>query len=70
MICPRCKSDKVNVVMDTAQTIKKAGCLWSLGRAILIICTLGLWLLVPRRVGHTKSKAVGLCQSCGYKFDV
>lgn len=70
MICPKCKSENVNVVMDTAQKIKKSGCLWGIGRTLLIICTFGLWLLVPKRVGHTKSKAVALCQNCGYKFNV
>ena len=69
MNCPKCKSENVNVVMDTSQKIKKSGCLWSLGRTLLIICTFGLWLLVPKRVGHTKSKAVALCQSCGNKFN-
>ena len=70
MKCPKCGSENVNVVMDTAQTIKKSGCLWSLGRIFLSICTLGLWLLVPKRVGHTKSKPVALCQNCGKKFNV
>lgn len=70
MVCPKCGSDKVQVVMDTSQKIKKSGCLWTIGRWTLIFCTLGLWLLVPKRVGHTKSKTVAVCQNCGNKFNV
>lgn len=70
MVCPKCGSANVNIVMDTAQTIKKSGCLWGIGRTILILCTFGLWLLVPKRVGHTKSNAIALCQSCGNKWGV
>jgi hypothetical protein len=69
VICPKCNSNNVNVVMDTAQKIKKSGCLWTLGRWTLILCTAGLWLIVPKRIGHTKSKSVALCQNCGHKFN-
>lgn len=68
MTCPRCGSENVSVVMDTSQKVKQSGCLWSIGRLILVVCTLGLWLIIPKRVGHTKSKPIALCQSCGKKF--
>lgn len=70
MVCKKCGSENVNVVMDTAQTIKRSGCLWGLGRLVLIVFTFGLWLIVPQRVGHTKSRPVALCQNCGNKWYV
>ena len=77
MICPRCGSDNVNVVLETvsAKTKKKGvGCLWTVGRIFLIICTCGLWLLVGRRKGTDKTtfknKTVALCQNCGRKWYV
>jgi len=70
MKCPRCGSANINVVMDTSQKIKNMGCLWGLGRGLLILCTVGLWLLVPKRIGSTKSKPTALCQNCGNKFRV
>jgi len=69
MICPRCKSENVNVVMDTNQKIKKVSLLRRLLRLTLIICTFGLWaLFVPAKAGSTQSKPVALCQNCGNKF--
>lgn len=70
MICPKCGSDKVNVVMDTSQKVRDVTIFRKLGRLLLIICTCGLWLLVPRKKGSTKSRPVALCQNCGNKFNV
>lgn len=45
MNCPKCGSENVNVqvIQTGAKTSKKGnGCLWSIGRFMLIICTCGL----------------------------
>lgn len=77
MICARCGSDKVNVqIIQTGSKTKKrrTGCLWGLGRLILIICTLGLWLLVGKRKGtdntKVKNETKAICQNCGHTWDV
>ena len=77
MVCPKCGSNNVNVMTEqaTAKTRqKKMGCLWSIGRGFLILCTCGLWLLVGRRSGTGKTKfknnTVAICQNCGHKWNV
>lgn len=77
MICPRCGSQNVSVTLEqsSAKTKKRGmGCLWTMCRWFLIICTCGLWLLVGRRKGTDKTKfnntTVALCQNCGYKWNV
>lgn len=77
MICPKCGSSNVNVsVQQTSAKTKqrKMGCLWSIGRAFLIVCTCGLWLLVGRRSGTSttkfKSETVAVCQECGNRWTV
>lgn len=59
MNCPKCGSENVNVqvIQTGAKTSKKGnGCLWSIGRFMLIICTCGLWLLVGHHKGTGKTK--------------
>ena len=75
MVCPKCGSNNVNVSIQqkSAKTKqKRMGCLWSIGRACLIVCTLGLWLLVGRRSGTAttkfESETVAVCQQCAYKW--
>lgn len=77
MICPKCGSE--NVAIQTQQVSAKTkgrgtGCLWTLGRWSLIMCTCGLWLLVGKRKGtgktKFKSKTIALCQNCGNSWDV
>ena len=77
MLCKKCGSNNVNVVLEQVGgkvRTKNAGCLWGIGRMILIVCTLGLWLLVGSRkeTSHTsfKHKVVAICQDCGNKQKV
>lgn len=75
MICPSCGSE--NVLIQSEQISGKSSHsgsspLYSFGRLMLIICTCGLWLLVPKHSGSSKvkykSQTVGICQSCGKKW--
>jgi len=77
MVCPKCGSDKVNVqVVNTGIETRNRGrgCLWTLGRWFLIICTCGLWLLIGKSKGKSKSKiktkTQAVCQNCGHRWDV
>ena len=77
MNCPKCGSENVNVqvIQTGAKTYKKGnGCLWSICRFMLIICTCGLWLLVGHHKGTGKTKitnqTVCVCQSCGYRWNI
>ena len=77
MTCPKCGSDRVNVNTVTVQGKTKEsrrGCLWTIGRWCLIICTLGIWLLVGKSKGKAKTKfetkTVAVCQNCGNTWDV
>lgn len=69
MKCPKCRSENVDVVMDTSGKIKDTSILQKAGRAAMIVGTAGLWALTPKTKGHTKSKPVALCQDCGNKFN-
>lgn len=77
MVCKKCKSENVLVTNEqvSAKTSAKGnGCLWGIGRATLIFCTCGLWLLVGKHkgTGNTKykNKTVCICQNCGYKWKI
>lgn len=77
MKCPKCGSENVSVqVMQTEGKTRQrgTGCLWTLGRWTLILCTCGLWLLVGKRKGTGKTKfkneTVAICQQCGNRWKV
>ncbi len=72
MVCPKCNSTNVTVqtVTTSMNTRKrKMGCLWGIGRTLLIIFTFGLWLIVGKAKGQSKTKVknktVCICQNCG-----
>lgn len=77
MVCPNCNSENVLVTSEQVSAKGKnngSGCLWTLGRWTLILCTCGLWLLVGKHKGRSKMKfknqTVGICQSCGHKWTI
>lgn len=76
MTCPKCNSENVTITTEQVAgrtKTNKTGCLWSLGRMCLIICTCGLWLLIGKRKSHSSTnfntKTVCVCQNCGNKWD-
>lgn len=75
MICPKCGGDNVQITNEqtSAKTReRRTGCLWTIGRWMLIVCTCGLWLLVGRRKGTEKTKfenrTVCICQNCANRW--
>lgn len=73
MECPKCHSTNVNIqqVNDRVGAVKFDSLSHKIMRGILIICTLGLWLLVPNRAStKIKSKTVATCQNCGHSWKV
>ena len=75
--CPNCGSNHVQVsmVQSRASTRNRGrGCLWSIGRLFLIIITAGLWLLVGKSKGKSKTKIssekTAICQNCGNSWAV
>ena len=77
MRCSRCGSTDVSVqaVQSSAKTATKGtGILWGFGRMMLIVCTCGLWLLVGKRKGTSKTKfktgKLAICQGCGRSWNV
>lgn len=69
MNCKKCGSENIQVVQGNSSTHGK-GCLWSIGRLVLIICTCGLWLLIGGRKGKVKTKTRAICMSCGNKWNI
>ena len=77
MTCPKCGSENVNVTIEQVSGKTKTrgmGCLWGIGRALLILGTGGLWLLIGKRKNTSKvkfkSRTVAICQNCGHKWNV
>ena len=77
MTCPKCNNENVNVMVEQVggkTRTRKTGCLWGLGRLMLIFCTCGLWLFIGKRkeTDNTKfkNKTAAICQNCGYKWYV
>lgn len=77
MQCPKCGSTNVNVQVVQVggkSKVRNTGCLWSIGRLCLIICTCGLWLLIGRRKGTNnikfKNETIVICQDCGNKWNI
>lgn len=77
MICPKCGSEGVNVQMvqtSAKSSTKGKGILFTIGRRLLIIFTLGLWLLFGKKKAKTTTKftnkKVALCQKCGEQWDL
>jgi hypothetical protein len=77
MTCPKCNSENVLVTNEQIggkTRTRGTGCLWTLGRWLLIVCTLGLWLLIGKRKRTSKTKfenrTVAICQNCGNRWNV
>ncbi len=75
--CPRCGSNNVHITSEIANDKSRhrsTGCLWGIGRAILVVCTCGLWLLIGKRKGTSKTKytynTVAICQNCAHRWNV
>jgi len=75
MVCPKCGCENVTVSVEQTSaksSTKGKGCLFQLGRWMLIICTGGLWYLFGKKAAKTKtkmkSKTVALCQNCAHKW--
>ena len=75
MICPKCNSENVSVTLEQCSAKTKTnhtGIIRRFIRLCLIVCTLGLWLLVPKRKDNSKTKfknkTICLCQNCGHKW--
>lgn len=76
-LCPRCGSNRVNIsmVQTGASTRSRGrGCLWGLMRLFLIVITAGLWLLIGKSKGKSKtrirSEKTAICQNCGNSWAV
>lgn len=73
MRCNECGSNAVTVqrYQDKIKT-RRAGVLYWIIRWALIICTCGLWALVPAKSYNSKVKyvTVAICQKCGNIWEV
>lgn len=69
MVCSECGSDntKVEMVNDKLKH-RGAGFIRKLMRLCLVICTCGIWLLVPKGLGSSriKQKKYIICNNCGH----
>lgn len=77
MRCPKCGSENINIqIVQTGakSRTKNKGCLYSIGRGLLIFFTLGLWLIFGKKKSKTttkfESKKIAICQNCGNEWNV
>ena len=75
--CPKCGSTNVSfqIVQTGAVTrTKNKGCLYGIGRTMLIICTCGLWLLFGKKKSQSRTtfqnRKIAVCQNCGRHWNV
>lgn len=75
--CPVCYSHNITyqVTQTNAKTSTKGnGCLWGLGRAMLVLCTCGLWLLIGPHISSSNTsistRKTAICQNCGHSWIV
>ena len=74
--CPHCGSNQVSfqiIQTGSVTTTKKKGCLFGLGRLLLIVCTCGLWLLFGSKKEKSRTRIhnrkVAICQNCGHQWN-
>jgi hypothetical protein len=71
MQCRKCGSENLQAISNTYGSVKRRGCLMTLIHIFLVICTAGLWLIVPLIRGGSKgkirTKVQWVCNSCGAK---
>lgn len=81
MTCPKCGSSNISIQIEqvsskTKTKTKKKGCLFKLGRAMLICCTFGLWKLFGKKDSTSKSgtkiknQKIAICQDCGKSWKI
>lgn len=73
MVCPKCKSDLIQVYPYTKTRIKNRGCLGWLLWIFLAVITCGLILIIPLLTNtkikqRTQKRAI--CQNCGHDWRV
>lgn len=71
MNCKKCGSTNLTPLSKTTGKIKKRGCLSVLFHGTMILCTAGLWIIVPLIRGGSKGKIkteiVYVCSDCGHE---
>jgi predicted nucleic-acid-binding Zn-ribbon protein len=69
-VCPKCGSK--NITYSNEVNTRSRGIVFKLVSLTLAVCTLGLSLLITNNMRKitTKNRVVGICQNCGYKFNV
>jgi predicted RNA-binding Zn-ribbon protein involved in translation (DUF1610 family) len=69
-VCPMCGSKDIRYSNEV--NTRSRGIVFKLVSLTLAVCTLGLSLLITNNMRKitTKNKVVGICQKCGYKFNV
>lgn len=72
MTCNKCGSTNIQAVSNTSGKIKRRGCLATILHILLIIGTLGFWIIVPMlrggSAGKIKTKTEFVCLNCGAKL--
>ena len=77
LTCRKCGSKNVNVQMlqtAASTSTKGKGCLFTIVRWTLIICTCGLWLLFGKKKSKSKTtfsnQKVAVCSNCGNSWNI
>lgn len=73
MVCPRCKSDNVNVFPVTEVTTWRRGCLGWLFWILLACVTFGLILIIPLLTNSKTRSSThyeAVCNACGKHWRV
>lgn len=64
MACSKCGGNNIQVIGEVSGKTYHRSIGQKFIRGMLILCTAGLWLLVPARTGRTKTKTKFVCIDC------
>lgn len=70
MTCPKCKSENVNVSVNTYTKSQSRSFLWNL---FMIFITGGLWIiwmLIRKKKQKVITEKTAVCNSCGHSWRV
>lgn len=77
IICEVCYGENISITSEQVggkTKTRKMGCLWRIGRMLLVFLSLGLWLVVGKRKATSTTQfqhaTVAICQSCGNKWTI
>jgi ribosomal protein L40E len=69
MNCKKCGSKNIQLLAGNSK-VKSRGIIPKIMRLILIICTMGFWLVMGKKKETVKTTTTAVCMTCGNKWTI